>query len=170
MLPFYSFPTASVTLPSNLRDTTKVKSFTQEARLSSSGDGPLQYVFGVFYANTDRVYAQRLPTPGYDAFTDAVLGAGTSAAVANGFGPNSPFNSDLPYNLKQLAVFGEGSYELFDALTVTAGGRYYDFKERRLITTGGRFGYLAQLHCWAIRRCTSRHRQRSEWFETSVAS
>ena len=90
------YPAAAVTLPSNLRDTTKVKSFTQELRFSSTGDGPFQWVFGGFYSNTDRVYAQRLPTPGYDAFTDATLGAGTSAAVANGFGPNSPFNSDLP--------------------------------------------------------------------------
>ena len=133
------YPAAAVILPSNLRDTTKVQSFTQELRLSSNGDGPLQWVFGGFYSNTDRVYAQRLPTPGYDAFTDATLGAGTSAAVANGFGPNSPFNSDLPYNLKQIAVFGEGSYEIVDALTLTAGGRYYDFKEVRTITSGGLF-------------------------------
>ena len=37
---------------------------------------------GVFYSDTDRFYRQRLPTPGYDAFTDARFGAGTSAAVA----------------------------------------------------------------------------------------
>ena len=46
---------------------------------------------------TNRFYRQRLPTPGYDAFTDATLGAGTSAATRNGFPPNSPYNSDLPY-------------------------------------------------------------------------
>jgi iron complex outermembrane recepter protein len=133
------FPAAAVTLPSNLRDTTKVESFTQELRLSSDSDGPFQWVFGGFYSDTDRKYAQRLPTAGYDAFTDATLGAGTSAAVANGFGPNSPFNSDLPYNLKQTAVFGEGSYKITDALTFTAGGRYYDYKEVRTITSGGLF-------------------------------
>ena len=57
----------------------------QELRFSSKGKGPLQWVVGAFYSDTDRKYAQRLPTPGYDAFTDATLGAGTSAAVANGF-------------------------------------------------------------------------------------
>ncbi len=134
------FPTAAVTLPSNLRDTTKVKSFTQELRFASTGTGPFQWVAGFFYANIDRVYAQRLPTPGYDAFTDATLGAGTSAAVANGFPANSPFNSDLPYNLEQVAGFGEVSYKFFEKLTLTAGLRYYDFKERRTITTGGLFG------------------------------
>ncbi len=133
------FPDAAVLLPSNLRDTTEVEQWTQEVRLSSTSDGPFQWVFGGFYSDTDRVYAQRLPTPGYDAFTDATLGAGTSAAVANGFPADSPFNSDLPYNLKQFAAFGEASIELFDRLTLTAGGRYYDYKEERTILTGGLF-------------------------------
>jgi iron complex outermembrane recepter protein len=133
------FPDAAVLLPSNLRDTTELETFTQELRLASDNDGPFQWVFGGFYSKIDRVYAQRLPTPGYDAFTDATLGAGTSAAVANGFPADSPFNSDLPYDIKQFAVFGEFSYDITDALTVTAGGRYYDFKEERVITTGGLF-------------------------------
>lgn len=133
------FPTAGVLLPSNLRDTTKVESYTQELRLSSTGEGPFQWVIGAFYADTDRLYDQRLPTPGYDAVTDAVLGAGTSAAVANGFPRNSPYNASLPYNLKQFAAFGEASYKFFDALTVTGGLRYYDFKERREFNSGGLF-------------------------------
>ncbi|MDZ4306466.1 TonB-dependent receptor [Allopontixanthobacter sp.] len=133
------FPDAGVLLPSNLRDTTELETFTQELRLASDGAGPLQWVIGGFYSKIDRVYEQRLPTPGYDAFTDAVLGAGTSAAVANGFGPDSPFNSDLPYDIKQFAIFGEATYDLTDALSVTAGGRYYDFEEERTITTGGLF-------------------------------
>ena len=133
------FPDSAVLLPSNLRDTTELETFTQELRLASDNDSPFQWVFGGFYSKIDRVYTQRLPTPGYDAFTDATLGAGTSAAVANGFPANSPFNSDLPYDIKQFAVFGEFSYDITDALTVTAGGRYYDFKEERVITTGGLF-------------------------------
>lgn len=130
---------AAVTLPSRLNDTTDVESYTQEVRLSSNGDGPLQWVFGGFYAKIDRFYRQRLPTPGYDAFIDAALGAGTSNAVANGFPLNSPYNSDLPYTLKQFAVFGELSYKLTDRFTATAGGRYYDYKEARLFKSGGIF-------------------------------
>lgn len=133
------FPTAGVLLPSNLRDTTKVKSFTQEIRLSSNGDGPLQWVLGGFYSNTDRDYAQRLPTPGYDAFTDARFGAGTSVAVANGFPLNSPYNADINYDIKQKAVFGEASYAFGEKFTLTAGGRYYDFSEDRLFQSGGLF-------------------------------
>ena len=36
-------------------------------------------------------------------------------------------------------VFAEGSYELTDRFTVTAGGRYYDFKEERDFVSGGLF-------------------------------
>jgi iron complex outermembrane recepter protein len=133
------FPAAAVLLPSNLRDTTELETITQELRLASDNDGPFQWLIGGFYSDIKRDYAQRLPTPGYDAFTDATLGAGTSAAVANGFPANSPFNSDLPYDIEQKAIFGEASYDVTDRLTVTAGGRYYDFSETRTITSGGLF-------------------------------
>jgi iron complex outermembrane receptor protein len=132
------FPAAAVVLPSNLRDTTDLKTFTQELRLASTGSGPFQWLIGGFYSDIERIYAQRLPTPGYDAFTDATLGAGTSAAVANGFPANSPYNADIPYDIKQKAVFGEISYDL-GRLTLTAGGRYYDFSEVRTFKSGGLF-------------------------------
>lgn len=132
------FPTAAVMLPSRLVDTTDLKQYTQELRLASTGEGPFQWVIGGFYSKVDRVYNQRLPTPGYDAYTDAVLGAGTSAAVANGFERNSPYNAYLPYDIKQKAVFGELNYTV-GKLTATAGGRYYDFSEQRQFKSGGLF-------------------------------
>ena len=133
-----NFPDAGVLLPSNLRDTTRLKQFSQELRLSSAGSGPFQWVVGGFYSRVDRKYQQRLPTPGYDAFTDARFGAGTSAAVANGFPLNSPYNADLPYDIRQSALFGEASYDL-GQVKVTGGGRYYDFKEERDFISGGLF-------------------------------
>ena len=133
------YPDSAVLLPSNLRDVTTVEQITQELRLSSNNDSAFQWLIGGFYADTQREYTQRLPTPGYDAATDATLGAGTSTAVANGFPADSPFNSDLPYDLEQIAIFGEASYDVTDKLTVTAGGRYYDYKESRDIKTGGLF-------------------------------
>jgi outer membrane receptor protein involved in Fe transport len=133
------FPAAGVLLPSNLVDVTDLETWTQEVRASSTGDGPFQWLIGAFYSDVNRVYAQRLPTPGYDAFTDARFGAGTSAAVANGFPLNSPYNADLPYDIKQKALFGEASYDITEALTATAGLRYYDFKEERGFKSGGLF-------------------------------
>jgi len=133
------FPDEAVLLPSNLRDTTEVEQFTQELRLSSTTEGSIDWLIGAFYSDTDRIYAQRLPTPGFDAFTDAVLGEGTSDAVANGFPADSPFNSDLPFNIEQIAFFGETTWYATDRLSLTVGGRYYDFDEVRTITTGGLF-------------------------------
>ncbi|MBB3764001.1 TonB-dependent receptor [Sphingomicrobium lutaoense] len=133
------FPDAAVSIPSNLRDTTDLEQWTQELRVGSTGAGPFQWVLGGFYSTTDRFYQQRLPTPGYDAFVDAAFGPGTSAAVANGVAPvDSPYAADLPYDIKQKAVFGEASYE-FGQLTATVGGRYYDFEEEREFNSGGLF-------------------------------
>lgn len=133
------FADADVLLPSNLLDTTDVEQWTQEIRLASNTDSSLQWLIGGFYSDTDRDYAQRLPTPGYDVATDAALGAGTAAGAANGYDADSPFNSDLPYELTQFAVFGEATYDVNDRLSVTAGARYYDFEEERTITSGGLF-------------------------------
>ncbi len=131
---------ADVLLPSNLRDTTDVDQTTFEIRASSNTEGRLQWLFGLFYSDTDRTYAQRLPTPGYAAATDAALGAGTSASVANGFtNLDSPFNSDLPYNVEQTAVFGEVSYDINEEVQLTVGGRFYDYTDKRTITSGGLF-------------------------------
>ncbi len=144
------FPTAAVLLPSNLRDTTKLKQFTQEVRLSSTGSGPFQWVFGGYFADIKRRYAQRLPTPGYDAFQDAAATASRldenpnndfpfASQTANGFPANSPYNADINYNFKQYAVFGEATYAFTDRLKLTGGGRYYDFKEERTFQSGGLF-------------------------------
>ena len=135
---------AIIDLPSNLRDTTKLKQWTQELRLSSTGSGPFQWVFGGFYSHVDREYRQRLPTPGYDAFVDAspafagFLPGGISAVVRDGFPVDSPYNADLPYIIKQGAIFGEASYEL-GQFKLTGGGRVYSFKERRQFHSGGIF-------------------------------
>lgn len=151
------------TLASNLRDTTKLKTWTQELRLASTGSGPFQWVFGGFYSKVDRKYAQRLPTPGSDPFGQAFLNAicvpddpltpaneGASCAdpvlgipldisvTRNGFPADSPYNADLPYDIKQGALFGEASYD-FGQFKLTAGGRYYNFKETRDFISGGIF-------------------------------
>jgi iron complex outermembrane receptor protein len=134
------FPDAAVLLPSNLRDTTGLKQFTQEVRLSSAGKDRFQWLLGAFYSRVKRNYAQRLPTPGYMAALDAKEGAGTSASKANGFADlNSPYSADLPYDIRQTAFFGEASYDLNPRLTATFGGRYFDFEEDRRFHSGGRF-------------------------------
>jgi len=132
----------NVLLPSNLRDTTDLQQTTFEGRLASNNSGSFQWLFGLFYSQTDREYAQRLPTPGYDSAwdTDPDGSRCCSADSANGVAPpDSPFASNLPYDIEQTAVFGEASYEMTDAFTLTVGGRFYDFSETRRIQFGGVF-------------------------------
>lgn len=134
------FPESGVTLPSNLRDTTELKQTTFEARISSSGDSRFDWVAGVFMSDVERDYTQRLPTPGYDAMTDTALGAGTSDAVNNGLAPvDSPYAANLPYDIKQSALFGEVTFNLSETFRLTAGGRFYDFEEDRVFWSGGLF-------------------------------
>jgi iron complex outermembrane receptor protein len=136
------FSEAGVLLPSNLLDTTDLEQYTHELRIASNGDGALNWVTGVFYSDVERVYAQRLPTPGHD---DATRDSGAIAPTdpsdtMNGFpGPDSPYNADIPYDIEQWAVFGEVSYDVTDRLNLTVGGRFYDFEEERTFKTGGWF-------------------------------
>lgn len=138
------FPEDKVTLPSNLRDTTDVEQMTHEIRFSSNNKSAFQWLAGVFYSDINRAYSQRLPTPGYDVVIDSILGAGTSDAVSNGFPDrDSPYVSDLTYDLRQVAVFGEATYTFFDRLGLTAGLRWYDWKEDKTFKSGGLFSNSA---------------------------
>ena len=132
-------PDISVLAPSNLLDPTSVEQTTLELRFASNGDSPMQWLAGVFYSDTARDYAQILPTPNYENILDDAVGEGTSAASANGFPLDSPYNSVLPYDLEQTAFFGEITYDVNDKLQLTAGGRWYDYDEVRTITQGGWF-------------------------------
>jgi len=127
---------AEVRISSPLFDTTKLKVFSQELRLGSNGDEPLQWVAGVFYQDVDRKYGQNLPTPGYDAITQRLFGVVSSQLNAPA---NTPFYSNLSYKLKQFAAFGEATYRFNDAWRLTGGLRYYKFDEDRVLNFGGFF-------------------------------
>ena len=116
--------------PSNLRDTTDLEQVTHELRFSSSDDSALQWLAGIFYSDVERDYSQRLPTPGYDAFVPSADDNFPDAV-------DSPYNSDLTYDLKQTAVFGEATYNVSDRLDLTVGLRWYDWEEDKTFTSGG---------------------------------
>jgi iron complex outermembrane receptor protein len=139
------FAPEGVLLPSNLRDTTEVEQMTHEVRLSSTATGPFQWQAGVFYSNIKRNYSQRLPTPGWD-LTHGNAGSplGALENSRNGFNTmDSPYVSDLTYDLSQIAVFGEATYTFFDRLGVTAGLRWYDWEEDKTFKSGGAFSNSA---------------------------
>jgi outer membrane receptor protein involved in Fe transport len=140
----FGFGEEAAALPSNLLDTTDVEQYTHEFRLSSNSDGALQWLAGVFFSDVEREYSQSLPTEGYDDFIDAALGEGAAeASYMNGLGPDSPFTSELGYDIEQTAVFGEATYSFSDRFNVTIGGRWYDFEETREILQDGIFSSYA---------------------------
>ncbi|MDE0519430.1 MAG: TonB-dependent receptor, partial [Candidatus Dadabacteria bacterium] len=127
------FAEDQVANPSNLRDTTDLEQMTHELRLSSSDDGAFQWLAGVFYSDVERDYSQRLPTPGYDALFIPSADTNFPDAV------DSPYSSDLTYDLRQIALFGEATYNLLDRLGLTAGLRWYDWEEDKTFRSGGGF-------------------------------
>jgi iron complex outermembrane receptor protein len=125
-------PASIYTLNAPLDDATKAKAFTQELRLSG-GDKKLQWLVGGFYGHTDRKYAQSLLVSGFEALSK-IPTAGKFGAAKDVL-----FFSNLKYNFKQTAVFGEATYSVSDKFDVTGGLRWYDFNENRTQTFDGIF-------------------------------
>jgi iron complex outermembrane receptor protein len=111
-------------LDAPLDDATTAKSWAQEIRFSGLR-GRLQWVAGGFYGSTRRDYGQSLLVAGFEDLT------GIETAGDFGAGRDVLFFSDLHYELDQFALFGEATYIVNDALSLTAGLRYYDFNEDR---------------------------------------
>jgi len=92
----------------------KFRRFAEEARFSSSLDGPFRYVAGLYYAYTEQ--AQIFPpamVPGIDAQSGGALGTDLQYAS---------FTRSVT---KESAVFGEGTYKLTSDLDLTLGARWY---------------------------------------------
>ncbi len=133
--------TAATTLNAPLTDTTNSKVFTQEVRLASDGDGPLQYVFGGYYYHQKKRYGQILSVPGFSALFNAATGAtldGRASQPVTG-APDILYATDFDIRVRQLAGFGEATYDLTEQLHATAGVRYFDYKEDRNAIQSGFF-------------------------------
>lgn len=98
-----------------------LQKFTQEFRLTSTGDGPLQWILGAFYSDEDGDNSQfvalnqldgsPLPAP----FDDI---AGTLAYL------------EIPTTYKETAVFGNVDFEFNELFTLGAGVRYAENRQR----------------------------------------
>src|ERR1700678_1969906 len=83
--------------------------FSQEIRLSSTGNGALRWTAGAFYSDMTSDWNE----------------------YANGINPTGPdvlyFQSYNPYNIKQTALFADGSFKFTDTLTLSTGVRWYHY-------------------------------------------
>jgi outer membrane receptor protein involved in Fe transport len=122
---------------SNASDT-QIETFTQELRLTSTGDGPLAWTAGLFYfaedvsIDSDFRYGDQ-----FRAYADALSGGGVSLveAILGSFDPSvTPgtfFAAGQGYPVEQAvqddetwSVFAQGDYAVTDRLTLTLGANY----------------------------------------------
>ena len=121
------------TLDAPLNDATTAKVWTQEVRVAGTGRR-FPWVLGGFASHMDRQYGQNLPVAGFEQAT----GIPTTGLRA----PRDVlFFSDLGYNLNQFALFGEGTYAVTNALSLTGGLRYYHFDEDKEQVFDGIFAH-----------------------------
>ncbi len=88
--------------PSLTQDGTDTKQFTQEFRLASLSDGPLSWQLGFFYFDSE-----------FDVTTENFASAGFVSSQ----------DTKVRQKNKAWAVFAQGSYDVTDRLTLTAGLR-----------------------------------------------
>ncbi|WP_199564703.1 TonB-dependent receptor [Parvularcula marina] len=88
----------------------------QEVRLVSKHDGPFSWIIGGFYNELETANFSAEYTPGYADF------AGFDRP------DDLEYFSQFHSYLEETAFFGEVSLELFERLTLTAGGRTYDYE------------------------------------------
>ena len=125
------FPAAAVLLPSNLIDTTDLSTFAQEC-----GCRPTPRPVQLRRRHLLRQHRPLLsPAPAHPGLRRRHRRSLRRRHVGRGgerrAPPDSPYNADLPYDIRQTAVFGEATYDISDRLIVTAGGRWYDFSEEQ---------------------------------------
>lgn len=141
----YGESAAVYELDAPLNDATVAEVITQELRLSGSQDA-LQWVAGVFYSDVERHYGQSLLVNGYDASTRTAAPGSTTPRDPNNpdaehsLGRNAVdelYYSDIPYQLEQVAVFGELSYDLSEKAMVVVGARFFDYEESRVLSFDG---------------------------------
>ncbi len=92
--------------------------FNEEIRLVSTTEGPLSWIVGAFYNESESVGFSAEYTPGYAAF------AGFNRP------DNLEYYSRSRINLVEQAIYGEVRYDITDSLTLTLGARAYKYDLR----------------------------------------
>ncbi|HNP36773.1 MAG TPA: TonB-dependent receptor [Woeseiaceae bacterium] len=102
--PALTFP-GTIIVSSVTQDGADTTQFTQEFRFASQPEGRFNWQVGGFYFDSD-------------------LEVTTESFASFGFAPGSQQDTIVEQSNSTWAVFGQGSYDLSDTFTVTAGVRY----------------------------------------------
>jgi iron complex outermembrane receptor protein len=128
--PLRTTPTGVLGFESTQLMTEKSSSFSQEVRLTSAGDGPLRYIFGLYYQaeDTHRIEERKRQL---------------NAAISRP-------RFDQTAKTHSYAAFGQATWTPISWLNLTVGGRYtLDKKDFGLIVTNP-FGYASLSPATAI--------------------
>jgi iron complex outermembrane recepter protein len=112
--------------------------FAEEFRLASTGDGPLQWVGGLFFTDLHSGYRTVNQNPAFAnalactvPYTGNACPAGQTYSPTNGGPSANPngilYNVNNPNSLTQAAIFGQATYKLRPDLNLTGGLRFYRF-------------------------------------------
>ncbi|MEL7445300.1 MAG: TonB-dependent receptor [Pseudomonadota bacterium] len=105
------------------REVGEEERINQEVRLVSKHGGPFSWIIGGFYNRFESAGSSSEFVPGYVPFVNQpALDFGLTDRP-----DNLEYFSTSRTQLTELAAYGELSYTLFDQLTITVGGRYYDY-------------------------------------------
>lgn len=122
----FSFPAFAIAAggvgPASISENDLSHQFSQEVRVASSDDGPLQWLVGGFYSDF---------TSGYDLYSFI------PGFLAEGFPTSRLVTIDQTNSINQKAAFGEGSYQILSDLKATVGLRYYTYDSTLHLTQAG---------------------------------
>jgi iron complex outermembrane recepter protein len=124
--------------------TTKINTFTQELRVASDFDGPLNFLLGGFFFKEDiDIQSQLLFGNNFRAYANALTGGAFLATeptlrALNGIPATvAPFGSaglgrfqNFDYKNTAYSIFGQLDFEPIDGLTITGGFNYTKDKKR----------------------------------------
>ena len=127
LLPVYGFPINQF-YQSPFNETDSSSQLSEELRLSSTGDGPLQWIGGFFYSQFKSIFAE------YSASVPILSGfPGLLAGNPQGI----LYTAHNPYHIHQYALFGEANYSFLEHWKLTAGLRWYHFASHAIDGTAG---------------------------------
>jgi iron complex outermembrane receptor protein len=111
--------------PGTITEDDYTRQFSEELRLASTGNGPLQWLVGGYYSSfgaTSHVFS---------FYPD------TNTGFNADFGTNNLADNHRKVDIDQYAAFGEVSYMLPDNLRASVGARYYQYHSNSVTSVSG---------------------------------
>ena len=119
-------PTVDGDYLSTDRETLQQERFTQEFRLSSTGE-TMDWLVGLYYEDSSNAWQANFAGVSSNDYQDSISLDYWEFATGQTFPQGQvAWYSDSDTEWEQTAIFGEGTWHATDKLDITVGGRYFD--------------------------------------------